>query len=130
MHNGKTGAHLGVNKTLDKIRQRFHWVTGFTLCRQCSICAASHGPQTRSREPMKQYNVGLPFERLAIDVAGPFPQTNRGNKYILVAMDYFSKWPEMFAIPKKKPAQSLIFSSKMSSVDLVCRWSYIPGTKL
>jgi len=40
---------------------------------------------------MKQYNVRLPFERLAIDVAGPFPETNRGNKYILVAMDYFSK---------------------------------------
>jgi len=51
---------------------------------------------------MKQYNVGLPFERLAIDVAGPFPETNRGNKYILVAIDYFSKWPEMFAISNQE----------------------------
>jgi len=51
---------------------------------------------------MKQYNVGLPFERLAIDIAGPFPETNRGNKYILVAIDYFSKWHEVFAIPNQE----------------------------
>ena len=47
---------------------------------------------------MKQYNVGAPFERITLDVAGPFPEIVSGNKYILVVMDYFSKWPEVFAI--------------------------------
>ena len=51
---------------------------------------------------MKQYNVGAPFERIAIDIAGPFPTTNDGNKYILVAMDYFSKWPEAYGIPNQE----------------------------
>lgn len=51
---------------------------------------------------MKQYNVGLPFERIAVDIAGPFPETHKGNKYVLVAMDYFSKWPEVFAIPNQE----------------------------
>lgn len=51
---------------------------------------------------MKKYNVGSPFERIAIDVAGPFPETDRRNKYILVAMDYFSKCPEAYAIPNQE----------------------------
>jgi len=39
------------------------------------------------------------MERMAVDIAGPFPCTERGNKYICVAMDYFSKWPEACALP-------------------------------
>jgi len=39
------------------------------------------------------------MERVAIDVLGPLPETNQGNKYILIAMDYFSKWPEAYALP-------------------------------
>jgi transposase InsO family protein len=35
---------------------------------------------------------------MAMDVLGPLPTTNQGMKYILVIMDYFSKWPEVFAL--------------------------------
>jgi hypothetical protein len=48
---------------------------------------------------MHQCNIGAPFERVAIDIAGPFPVSDRGNRYLLVAMDYFIKWPEVYAIP-------------------------------
>ncbi|KAK9872576.1 hypothetical protein WA026_018708 [Henosepilachna vigintioctopunctata] len=51
---------------------------------------------------MEKYNVGLPFERITVDFAGPFPTTNDGNKYILVAMDYFSKWPEDYALSNQE----------------------------
>jgi len=50
---------------------------------------------------MHQYNVGAPFERVAVDIAGPFPESDRGNRYVLVAMDYFTKWPEVYAIPNQ-----------------------------
>jgi hypothetical protein len=40
---------------------------------------------------MHQYNVGALFERIVIDVAGPFPQSDQGNPYPLIAMDYFTK---------------------------------------
>jgi hypothetical protein len=69
------------------------------LCQMCYICAACRGPRTRHRGQMHQYNVGAPFERITIDVAGPFPQGDRGNRYLLIAMDYFTKWPEAYAIP-------------------------------
>ncbi len=51
---------------------------------------------------MKKYNVGASFERMAIDVAGPFPVINDGNRFILVASDYFSKWPDAYAISNQE----------------------------
>nr|WPV71156.1 MAG: replicase [Ips erranti-like virus 3] len=107
-HNGIGGGHFGINKTLNKVRERFYWLQSRSdvedWCRRCADCFSSKGPKTRSRGCMKQYNVGAPFERIAVDVAGPFPKTNSGNRYVLVAMDYFSKWPEVYAIPNQEAA--------------------------
>ena len=46
--------------------------------------------------------MGSPFERIAMDVAGPFPTSSNGNKYVLVVMDYFSKWPEAYPLPNQE----------------------------
>lgn len=35
-------------------------------------------------------------------MTGPFLVTDSGNKYILVIVDYFYKWPETFTIPNQK----------------------------
>jgi transposase InsO family protein len=42
------------------------------------------------------------MERIAIDVLGPLPKTDSGNQYILIAQDYFTKWPEAFALPDQQ----------------------------
>ncbi len=34
------------------------------------------------------------FERWGVDIVGPLPITREGNRYIVVAMDYFLRWPE------------------------------------
>ena len=51
---------------------------------------------------MKTYNVGAPMERIAIDVMGPLPPTDRDNKYILVISDYFAKWTESYPMPNQE----------------------------
>jgi hypothetical protein len=43
-----------------------------------------------------------PMEQIAMDVVGPLPTTTQGNKYILVFTDYFTRWPEAFAMPDQK----------------------------
>ena len=66
--------------------------------------------------PLRLYNVGAPMERIAIDVLGPLPVTERGSKYLLVAIDYFTKWPEAFAIATT--VAKVLWKS--FSVDLEC----------
>lgn len=105
-HNGSSGGHLGITKTTEKIKKRFYWVgcqeTVADWIRRCDQCAIAKGPRQRTRGKMHQYNVGAPFERIAMDIAGPFPISNAGNKYILVVIDYFSKWPEVYPIPNQE----------------------------
>ena len=105
-HNGSSGGHLGVKRTLVKIRERFYWINCRDdvedWCRKCTNCASVKGPHVRSRGALKVYNVGAPWERIALDVAGPFPESENGNRYFLVVMDYFTKWPEVFAIPNQE----------------------------
>jgi len=103
VHNGKTSGHLGIKRTMEKLRRRVYWV-GLRQdvqewCRTCQVCAAKKGPAQKTRAPLQLYQAGAPMERMAVDIAGPFPCTERGNKYICVAMDYFSKWPEAGALP-------------------------------
>ena len=43
--------------------------------------------------------VGVPFQRIAMDIVGPLPRTQRGNRFILVISDYATRYPE--AIPLK-----------------------------
>uniref|UniRef100_A0A6M2DRM9 RNA-directed DNA polymerase n=1 Tax=Xenopsylla cheopis TaxID=163159 RepID=A0A6M2DRM9_XENCH len=98
--------YFGVKKTFDKLRQHYYWV-GYhgdviEWCRHCMECMACKGPQNKTNGAMKQYNVGSPFERMAIDIAGPFPCSKRGNRYILVIADYFSKWTEAFALSNQE----------------------------
>ena len=106
IHNGISGGHLGVNKTMEKVRQRFYWLRYKhdveEWCRRCEVCAECKGPQRKTKGLMQLYNVGVPFERIALDVAGPFPITKNGNRYILVIADYFTKWTEAIALPNQE----------------------------
>ena len=97
-HQANTELHCNCHTT------RQNWNDVERTCQMCDICAAGRGPRTRSRGQMKQYNVGAPFERIAIDIAGPFPVSDAGNRYLLLAMDYFTKWPEVYAIPNQEAA--------------------------
>jgi len=102
-HDGESGGHLGIKKTLEKIKTRFYWIgckqAVASWVRHCDTCTKAKGPARKTRGVMRQYNSGAPFERIGLDVLGPFPASTRGNKFLLVVMDYFSKWPEAWPIP-------------------------------
>ncbi|CAC5409373.1 Transposon Ty3-G Gag-Pol polyprotein,Transposon Ty3-I Gag-Pol polyprotein,Retrovirus-related Pol polyprotein from transposon 297 [Mytilus coruscus] len=100
LHNSVTGGHLGFKKTLSKVRERFTWYNQRKdveqWCKCCNICASRKPPSKKPKAPLQQYNVGAPFERIGIDILGPLPKSTRGNKFLLVIGDYFTKWMEAF----------------------------------
>ena len=122
LHNTRTAGHLGVAKTRSRVQGRFYWVQcGRDVqewCRNCDICAQKRGPQRKIKAPMAKYNVGSPMERIAIDVLGPLPITEAGNKYILIIADYFTKWVEAFPMPN----QEACTIAELLVKEVVCRF--------
>ena len=67
---------------------------------------------------MRHCVVGMSFERIAIDTAGPFPVTDNGNVYIMVVGDYFTKWVEIYAI-----ANQVTTAAKELVHNFCCRYA-------
>jgi hypothetical protein len=51
---------------------------------------------------MHVYDIGVPFERIAIYAAGTFPRSDQGNRYLRIAVDYFAKWLKTTPFPIKR----------------------------
>ena len=66
---------------------------------KCDTCASVKKPPQKPQVPLSQMPVGAPMDRLATDILGPLPLMPRGNQYILLVTDHFTRWVEIFAVP-------------------------------
>ncbi|VDI69042.1 Hypothetical predicted protein [Mytilus galloprovincialis] len=110
----ESGCHLGRNKTVSKISERYYWigivkdVTQFL--KKCQECQHENKKTTKTCHEM--IPVPVPYKRiwckLGIDLIGPFLQSDKrplssaGYKYVLTIVDYTSKWPEAYPLYSKK----------------------------
>ncbi|KZR96601.1 putative KRAB-A domain-containing protein 2, partial [Daphnia magna] len=103
VHDEPTAGHLGQTKTLERARHRFYWpkmdraVTRYV--QSCKSCQTRKPDQGKKKGLIEITQVGGPFERIGIDVLGPFPRSRNGNTNIVVAVDYLTKWVEARALP-------------------------------
>ncbi|GJX46401.1 reverse transcriptase domain-containing protein [Tanacetum coccineum] len=102
-HSGPTGGHYGANFTAKKVFDAgFYWPTiykdAYEFVKSCDACQRQGKISQRDEMPQNAIQVCEIFDLWGIDFMGPFP-SSRGNKYILVAVDYLSKWVEAKALP-------------------------------
>ncbi|GJS58589.1 reverse transcriptase domain-containing protein [Tanacetum coccineum] len=102
-HSGPTGGHYGANFTAKKVFDAgFYWPTiykdAYEFVKTCDACQRQGKISQHDEMPQNVIQVCEIFDLWGIDFMGPFP-SSRGNKYILVAVDYLSKWVEAKALP-------------------------------
>ena len=106
LHDAASAGDLGVKKSLGQIREHFYWYGQKhdveDWCQQCNKCSSRKSPQQPRRASLVSSCSGCPFERTAMDIMGPLPTTESGQKYILAVGDYFSKWTEVFPLPNQE----------------------------
>ena len=106
LDDSPVGGHLGQDKVIGKLQQRFYWPGSVTDAKQwCSTCPAyavrkTHPPQQQA--PLQTITADAPMQTVAVDILGPFTDSPSENRYILAAMDYFICWGEAYAIPKSR----------------------------
>ncbi|KAJ8017967.1 hypothetical protein HOLleu_44301 [Holothuria leucospilota] len=121
-HNHKLSGHLLAKKSLARIRERFYW-SGYrrhveNWCKSCDDCASRKGPTKKVKSKMKLYGAGHPMQRCALDIMGPLPMSNRGNRYVLVIADYFTKWTEAYGIPDMEA----VTVARILVEEFICRF--------
>jgi len=99
-------AHMGINRMVETIKLRYYWkgmdndVKDHT--NGCISCKLRKTYQRRPQIPIMKYNaVSYPLDRVHIDLTGPLPATQNGNRYIMVIKDYLTKYVWLIPLQSK-----------------------------
>ncbi|KAK3022653.1 hypothetical protein RJ639_045419 [Escallonia herrerae] len=110
VHEGICGQHLGRRALAHKIlRQGYYWPTmqhdALEYTKKCDACQRFASIPKQAPNPLTMMKSPIPFAMWGMDILGPFPLASAQHKFVIVAIDYFTKWVEVEAlatIMKKK----------------------------
>ena len=121
LHKDLTAGHVDLETTYEKARTRFMWPNMrqnlrdlISNCWECNL----RKPRNKKGHGIHPIEAVDLFDRWGIDIVGPLPVTERGNKYIIVAVEYFSRWPE--ARPLK--AANAMNVADFIYEEIICRF--------
>jgi len=104
-HEPPNKCHGGISKTLERLRLNLYWPSMARDVKEfisnCETCIQNKSPNTILRPPISNsYQVERPFQKLYIDLLGPYPRSKTGNIGILIILDSLTKFPILKAIKK------------------------------
>jgi transposase InsO family protein len=98
-HDHPLAGHMGTRRTYDRIKRSFYWNTLHSDVRKyvesCVTCAQHKPRSTRAAGTLSPIQVSAPFELVGMDIMGPLPESVNGNRFIIVAVDYLTRWCEV-----------------------------------
>lgn len=90
-HDHKLAGHMGQQKTFEKVKSKYICIGMSVDCesyvRTFPVCNFNKKPNKHAKAGLGQYHAGVPLERVHTDLMGPFVESNKGNKYILMIID-------------------------------------------
>jgi hypothetical protein len=116
-------SHPGMKGTWQRVSKSYWWVgieqDCYAFVRTCDGCQKQKGQAARTDRILHPISVSMlaPFHKVGIDMAGPFSMTASGNKYLMVVIDYVSKWIEAFPTPDNKSLTVATIFHK----EIICR---------
>jgi len=105
LHDGPAGGHYVKDATAHKILlASYYWPTLFkdahNYVRKCQVYQIATGRQKKPSLPLQPVTIEQPFDQWGLDVIVEIiPHSSKQHRYILIAIDYFTKWVE--AVPLK-----------------------------
>jgi hypothetical protein len=116
--------HAREERTLTEVCRRYFWHhqtgdvrTVVKTCQQCQMVRRLGSVRSEDEE-MRSIPICDLFHRVAMDTAGPLPATKSGNRYLLVAIDHYSKWCEAKAVGDHGAKTAASFFED----DIICRY--------
>ncbi|GJU48061.1 reverse transcriptase domain-containing protein [Tanacetum coccineum] len=103
IHEGSCNMHARLRSMVAKaMRLGYYWPTmhrdAREMIRACNNCQV-HCPVPRNpQHPLTPITAPWPFYKWGIDIVGPFPEGPGKVKFLIVAIDYFTKWIEAKAM--------------------------------
>jgi len=94
-HYPKGAAHPGETKLYRTLRRYFYWQTlavdAIMAVKNCVSCARNRVKLRRHAKKLQLFPANGPLEYVSIDILGPLLRTRRGNRFLLVISDRYSK---------------------------------------
>ena len=100
VHESICGNHIGARALAGKVlRQGYYWPTmlryATKLVKKCKVCQEHAKISHLPSEPLTSVTSPWPFQKWGLDILGPLPIGRGQCKFIVVAVDYFTKWAEV-----------------------------------
>ena len=104
-HRGNMGGHFAANKLYRMVASHWWWEGMYSdvykKVKSCPECAIVSGGGRKHKPPLHPIPVQRPFKIIGVDIM-ELPKTRRGNRYVVVFQDFFSKWPMVYPVPDQK----------------------------
>ncbi|XP_048243286.1 uncharacterized protein LOC125376042 isoform X2 [Haliotis rufescens] len=120
-HDSKAGGcHFGRDATRQTILTKYYWPGLYqdieNYVKSCDDCQRSKRRTNAKPAPMVPMPIEDTFSRLHVDILGPLPETKEGYKYVLLAVDSFSRWTEGFLMRTQEASEvaSILFTEVFS----------------
>lgn len=105
-HDSKIGGHQGSTKTYQRIKRMYTWPNMKreieNYVKSCNLCQLNKSGKSTKMQMMIVTPASYPFEKIYLDIVGPLPISEQGNKYILTIMDDLSRYMNAYAIPDQE----------------------------